>query len=73
MSVKPTFDNIADWLAAKPAGHFTIERWGTGWAINIHQTGRPVETILVRTPGEVNRLRQQLSDAGMTGYSGGAA
>lgn len=53
MSLKPSFDNIGDWLAAKPAG-------------------LSVETILAKSPGEVNRIRQKLSDEGLCGYVGGA-
>lgn len=73
MSIKPSFDNVSDWLAAKPAGHFRIERWGAGWAINIHRVGETVQTIVSKSPGEVNRLRQQLSDAGLCGYVSGGA
>lgn len=73
MSVSPTFGNFTDWLAAKPAGHFVIERWGTGWAVNIHRVGCPVETILAKSPGEVNRIRQRLTDEGMCGYVTGGA
>ena len=73
MSIKPSFDNINDWLSAKPGGHFTVERWGRGWAVNIHRIGKPVETVLAQSPGEVNRLRLQLSDDGLTGYVGKGA
>ncbi|MBN7776718.1 hypothetical protein JYP49_05590 [Nitratireductor aquimarinus] len=73
MSIRPTFDNIDTWLATKPAGHFIIERWGVGFAINVHRNGAPVETILAKTPGEVNQLRQKLSDAGLCGYVSGGA
>lgn len=73
MSIRPSFDNIETWLAAKPAGHFVVERWGNGFAINIHRAGEPVETILARTPGQVNQLRQQLSDAGLCGFVSGGA
>lgn len=73
MTIRPTFDNVADWLAAKPAGHFIIERWGNGWAINVHRVGCPLETILAKSPGEVNRLRQKLTDEGLCGYVGRGA
>ncbi len=73
MSIRPSFDNVSDWLAAKPAGHFVVERWGNGFAINIHRVGEPVETILAKSPGEVNQLRQKLSDAGLCGYVSGGA
>lgn len=73
MSIKPSFDNITDWLAAKAAGHFTIERWGNGWAINVHRIGKPLQTILCQSPGEVNRLRLELSDEGLCGYIGKGA
>lgn len=51
--------------------HFIIERWGKGWAINVHRRGKPLETILCTSPGEVNRFRQRLSAAGLIGYVGG--
>lgn len=53
--------------------HFTVERWGKGWAINIKRRGQPLETILCETQGELNRARQRLSDDGLIGYVGGAA
>jgi hypothetical protein len=68
MTIKPSFSDKAAWLAAKPGGYFVSERWGTGHAINIHRTGCPVETILVGTEGERNRIRLALSDDGLTGY-----
>lgn len=73
MSVRPDFDNIIHRLAAKAAGHFTIERWGVGWAINVHRTGKRVETILAASPGEVNQLRMRLSDEGLCGFIGKGA
>ncbi|RXF73899.1 hypothetical protein [Hansschlegelia zhihuaiae] len=62
------FNNIRDWLDAKAAGYFVVEPWGTGWAIIIHRAGRPMETRLVETPAEANRVRQSLSDEGLCGY-----
>lgn len=52
--------------------HFTIERWGRGWAINVHRRGEPLKTILCSTEGEVNRERMRLSGEGLIGYIGGA-
>lgn len=68
MSIRPSFDNIDTWLAAKPAGHFVIERWGVGFAVNIHRVGEPVETILAKSPGEARQLGQKLTDEGLCGY-----
>ncbi|MCO5157489.1 MAG: hypothetical protein M9945_12190 [Aquamicrobium sp.] len=73
MSIRPSFDNLDTWLAAKPAGHFIVERWGVGIAINVHRPGQPVQTIFARTQAEVNRLRLQLSDEGLCGYVSGGA
>ncbi|MCT8992050.1 hypothetical protein NYR54_17450 [Chelativorans sp. SCAU2101] len=74
MTVRPRFDNVGDWLAAKPQGHFVVERWGRGTAITIHRVGCAVETILCESPGEANRIRQSLSDEGLCGYvAGGVA
>lgn len=53
--------------------HFTIEQWGVGYAINVHRRGKPVETILARTPGEANQIRLKLSGEGLIGFMGGAA
>jgi len=53
--------------------HFIIERWGNGWAINVKRRGQPLQTILCDTPGELNRERQKISDAGLIGYAGGSA
>ena len=46
--------------------HYIVERWGVGWAINVHRRGEPVQTILCKTQGELNRERQKL--AGLIGY-----
>lgn len=48
---------------------FTIERFGTGWAINVHRRGQPLETILCKSPGELNQYRQRLSADGLIGYN----
>lgn len=71
--MKPSFTNIVDWLAAKPAGHFTVERWGNGWAINVHRVGCPLETILAKSPGEARQLGQKLTDEGLCGFVSGDA
>ena len=52
--------------------HFTIERWGVGYAINVHRRGKPAETILAKTAGEANRVRMKLSGEGLIGFTGGA-
>lgn len=52
--------------------HFTVERWGNGWAINVHRVGCPLETIMCETPGQVNQHRQKLSADGLIGLVGGA-
>ncbi len=53
--------------------HFVIERWGTGWAVTIRRRGRQPETILAATPGEVNRIRRELSENGLIGWNPRAA
>lgn len=66
-------EDIGQWLAARPAGHFTIERRSPqGIAINVHRPLGPVETILAGSAGEANRLRQRLSDEGFVGMNRGA-
>ncbi|MBZ9710547.1 hypothetical protein LB543_28010 [Mesorhizobium sp. ESP7-2] len=52
--------------------HFLIERWGVGWAINVHRRGQAVQTIMCKTEGELNRERRRLSDEGLIGINGGA-
>jgi hypothetical protein len=65
------FPTIPHQIAGR--SHFTIERWGAGWAITIRRRGCPVETILAKTQGEVNRQRLDLSSQGLVGFIGGAA
>lgn len=52
--------------------YFTFERFGRGFAINIHRRGCAVETVLVESEGELNRERRRLSDEGLIGINGGA-
>lgn len=52
--------------------HFTVERWGVGWAINVHRRGHPVQTIFAKTQGEANQIRMKLSEEGLIGFVGGA-
>ena len=52
--------------------HFTIERWGNGFAVSVYRRGKPVETILAKTPGEANQIRMKLSGEGLIGFTGGA-
>lgn len=73
MSIKPSFDDIDAWLAAKRDGYFTVERWGVGWAITAHRPLSAPETILARSPGEANRVRQRLTDEGLCGLIGKGA
>lgn len=47
--------------------HFAID----GLTISIHRQGEPVETIYCTSPGELNRHRLRLSEAGLIGHVGG--
>lgn len=48
---------------------FTFQRWGKGYALNVHRAGCPVETIMVETEGDLNRTRSRLSDEGLIGVN----
>jgi len=52
--------------------HFTVERFGNGWAINVRRVGCPLETIICKSPGELNQHRMKLSADGLIGYNPGA-
>ncbi|SKA28404.1 hypothetical protein [Consotaella salsifontis] len=52
--------------------YFTFEPFGQGFALNVHRRGYPVQTILVKTEGELNRERRRLSDEGLIGLNRGA-
>ena len=47
--------------------HYVVTPWGVGWGVTIRRRGKPEETVLCRTLGEVNVLRQKLTDAGLVG------
>lgn len=49
--------------------HYIIDRWGTGWAVTIKRFGKPVETIVCQTPGQVNRERARLASEGLLGFN----
>jgi hypothetical protein len=48
---------------------YTFERFGRGYALNIHRRGQPAQTVLVETEGELNRERRRLSDEGLVGIN----
>ncbi len=48
---------------------FTFQRWGSGFALNIHRRGAQVETVLVHSEAELNRKRRELSDNGLVGIN----
>lgn len=52
----------------KGRSHFTVD----GLVISVHRRGQPVETIICRSPGEVNQHRLRLSESGLIGHCGGA-
>lgn len=49
--------------------YYEIQQYGQGWAIIVHRRGNFPETIHCASPGELNRRRQQLSDAGLIGIN----
>ena len=51
--------------------HFVISPWGNGYAVTIRRRGHPLETILVDTAGEANRIRLKLSGEGLIGFMEG--
>lgn len=68
--MKPTYANAMAMLMKR--NHFTVERWGIGYAITVHRQGHMPETILADTLGEANRLRMQYSAEGLIGLNVGA-
>jgi hypothetical protein len=68
--MKIDFTSIDDVLALKPKGVFRIENIGRRTVITVHRTGEPEEVIICMSPGHANRVRQELTDAGMTGLVG---
>ncbi|MEI9403373.1 hypothetical protein [Mesorhizobium argentiipisi] len=63
--------NPAEAIGTK--SYFTYEAFGRGFALNIHRRGQPVESVLVDTEGELNRLRQTLTESGLIGWNARAA
>lgn len=59
---------IADILALKPGGYFTVKPAERGQVVSVHIPGEPVTQYLCASPGMANQLRIQLSEAGLAGY-----
>ncbi len=66
------FRDIDDLLLIKPKGVFEIQTGGGETTITIHRFGQPAEYITCISPGHANRIRQELTDQGMTGLVGDA-
>ncbi|MDJ1464945.1 hypothetical protein [Nitratireductor sp. GZWM139] len=64
---KRRYSNAAEMVAAK--NHYTMERWGTGYAVTLHLRGQTPQTTLCKTLGEANRLRQQYASQGLAGWN----
>jgi hypothetical protein len=70
----PRREQFAD-VPAAIAGksHFVVRPVNTGWEIIVRRLGRMPQTILAATEGEANRIRLDLSAAGLIGVNRGGA
>jgi len=61
------------WRSSRAAsGHFRIAPAAGGFVVSVFLPGEPVQRIVCATPGIANRVKSQISDAGLTGYIEGA-
>lgn len=65
------FHDIEGLLLLKPKGVFEIQPTPGGRAVvSIYRPGEPEEQVFCVSRGHANQVRQELSDAGMTGLVG---
>ncbi|MDS9468706.1 hypothetical protein RGQ15_14160 [Paracoccus sp. MBLB3053] len=64
--------SLADRLSMRPKGWFHIEKAEGRDVITVHRPDALDEVIICVSPGHANQVRQQLSDAGLTGLVEGA-
>lgn len=64
-------DNILNAFVSK-GSFYVIRQRRHGVTVGIARKGRDTEVILAATPGEANRARMPLSDAGLVGYAADA-
>ena len=60
--------SLADHLALKPKGYFTVKTADKGQIVSVQRPGQPVEQYLCASPGVANQLRMALTDEGLCGY-----